>query len=91
MSGYEKSGSEQTNADSGAPLQRSLTPTQRFFLLRMERLLRLREEYEALLGPDDWESKLLVKATYSTYCDCLQLGVGPEARERLARKSTRTG
>ncbi|MDA8218804.1 MAG: hypothetical protein M0Z94_14445 [Dehalococcoidales bacterium] len=67
-----------------------LNATQRFFLLRIERLLRLREEYETLLRPDDWENRLLNKAIYSTYCDCLNLGVGREAKERLDRRHSHT-
>lgn len=65
---------------------RLYTPLQMFFITRMERLLRLREEYEALLRPHDWENKLLHRAIYSTYCDCLHHGVGREAREQLAGK-----
>lgn len=89
MGGYEKGSQE--NIGTGPVEGRSHNPTQQFFLLRMERLLRLQEEYGSLLRPDDWESRLLHKAIYSTYCDCLQLGVGGEARERLARRRSRTG
>lgn len=91
MNTYGKGSKEQTNQEGGSSKGRALTPTQRFFLTRIERLVGLREEYEALLRSEDWESKLLTKATYSTYCDCVQLGVGAEARERLASKGTRTG
>jgi len=85
MAGYERGGRELSSFGT------ELSPTQLFFLARLGRLLRLREEYEALLRPEDWESKLLPRAIYSTYCDCLQLGVGREARELLARKGARTG
>ncbi len=91
MGGYDNQGKEQPGAGAGSQLERSYSATQRFFLMRLERLLRLREEYESLLDADDWETRLLTKAIYSTYCDCLQLGVGAEARERLARKGSRTG
>ncbi|MHB1007207.1 MAG: hypothetical protein ACYC3S_16435 [Chloroflexota bacterium] len=90
MNTYDKGSREQIDPAAGTEGQ-TYTPAQRFFMARIERLVRLREEYEAMLRPDDWESKLLTKATYSTYCDCVQLGVGAEARENLAKKSTRAG
>lgn len=91
MNAYDKGSREQTGPETGPQGERKLTPTQRFFLQRIERLIRLREEYQALLRPDDWENRLLTKATYSTYCDCVQLGVGAEARALLEGKGTRTG
>jgi hypothetical protein len=65
------------------------SPTQAFFLYRMERLLRLADQYATLLKAEEWESVLLQKAIYSTYCDCLALGMGREARDLLARRRTR--
>ncbi|MHB1132650.1 MAG: hypothetical protein ACYC4L_09720 [Chloroflexota bacterium] len=66
-------------------------PTQAFFLARMERLLRLVDEYATLLKAEDWETRLLQKAIYSSYCDCVQLGVGAQARELLARHRSELG
>ena len=53
---------------------------QLLFLLRLSRLLRQREEYAKLLSPDDWRMKLFNKAIYSTFCDCVQLGIGEDAK-----------
>ena len=58
---------------------------QLFFLLRLERLLRVRREHMALSASSDWWAKLLNKAIYSTYCDCIELGVGEDARSLFAR------
>lgn len=58
---------------------------QLFFLLRLERLLRIRREHAALSISSDWWAKLLSKAIYSTYCDCIELGVGEDARNLFAR------
>lgn len=64
---------------------RPYTEVQLFFLLRLERLLRLRREHAALSNSSDWWSKLLSKAIYSTYCDCIEQAVGEDARKLLAR------
>jgi len=61
------------------------TEVQLFFLLRLERLLRVRREHSALANSNDWWGKLLNKAIYSTYCDCIELGVGEDARSLFAR------
>ncbi|HEX2988188.1 MAG TPA: hypothetical protein VHS06_08475 [Chloroflexota bacterium] len=58
---------------------------QLFFLLRLERLLRVRREHAALSASNDWWAKLLSRAIYSTYCDCIELGVGEDARSLLSR------
>jgi hypothetical protein len=58
---------------------------QLFFLLRLERLLRVRREHAALSNSSDWWAKLLNKAIYSTYCDCIEIGVGEDARTLFAR------
>ncbi len=53
----------------------------RFFLGRLEYLIQLRDGRR---GPLTAEKERLVKrALYSTYRDCLSLGVGDEARTRL--------
>lgn len=58
---------------------------QLFFLLRLERLLRVKREHATLSDSTDWWAKLLSKAIYSTYCDCIEQGVGEDARKLLAR------
>ena len=57
-------------------------------LLRLARLLSLRREHAGLLSMDDWRARLLTKATYSTYCDCVGAGVGDDARTLFQQEST---
>ncbi len=58
---------------------------QLFFLLRLERLLRVRREHTTISNSSDWWAKLLNRAIYSTYCDCIELSVGEDARSLFAR------
>ncbi len=64
---------------------RSYSPLQALFLLRLTRLLRERQDWVARLTPDDWRLKLLSKAIYSTFCDCVELGVAEDARTLFER------
>lgn len=54
---------------------------QRFFLGRLETLVAARRLPET--GLERWQSRLLNHAIYSTYCDCVALGIGDEARAVL--------
>ncbi len=56
---------------------------QRFFLKRLNRLVAVRRERAPFLDAGDFDLHLLDKAVYSTFCDCLDLGVGDEARSVL--------
>lgn len=69
---------------------RPYTEVQLFFLLRLERLLRLRREFAVLSTAGDWHAKLLSRAIYSTYCDCIEQAVGEDAKKRLARDQAAT-
>lgn len=51
------------------------------FLLRLRRLTWLRRSCVGQI--DDSILKVLDKSIYSTYCDCVELGVGDEARQLL--------
>lgn len=53
---------------------------QLLFLLRLASLLRRRREYQHVLVPTDWRMRLLHKSIYSTFCDCMALGIAGEAR-----------
>ncbi len=64
------------------------TDVQLFFLLRLERLLRVRRDHAAISNSNDWWAKLLSKAIYSTYCDCIELAVGDDAKALLSRDQT---
>ncbi len=54
---------------------------QRVFLLRLRRLTWLRRSCSGQL--DEPILRVLDKSIYSTYCDCVELGVDSEARELL--------
>ena len=56
------------------------SPVQLLFLMRLARLLRERQEWLDRLPPDDWRVRLLHKSIYSSFRDCLELGVGEDAR-----------
>jgi hypothetical protein len=56
---------------------------QRFFLQRLDRIVSVRRERGPLLDAGDLDLRLLDKAVYSTFCDCLDLGVGDDARAIL--------
>lgn len=58
-----------------------------FYLKRLERLVALEEDLESRRAdPDeerDWKARLLRKAIYCSFCDCIALDVKDEARELL--------
>jgi hypothetical protein len=64
---------------------RSYAPFQVLFLLRLSKLLRDRQDWSKRLAPDDWRQKLLNKAIYSTFCDCVEQGVAEDARSLFTR------
>ncbi|HEY8477449.1 MAG TPA: hypothetical protein VIN09_11345 [Chloroflexota bacterium] len=70
---------------SGAGGLKHYTPHQLFFLARLSSLLRLRQEHLGTLDPNDWRMKLINKALYSTFCDCLEEGVGDEAKMLISQ------
>ena len=67
---------------------RPYSPIQVIFLLRLARLLRQRQEYLQLLSQDDWRMRLLNKAIYSTYCDCVDQGLNDDAKALFERDKT---
>lgn len=59
------------------------TGDQLFFLRRLRRLTALNRFCVEELQVEDWEMKLLGLVIFSTYKDCVDLGVGDDAREIL--------
>lgn len=57
-----------------------------FFLARLKRFIGLREQFEGSAqnttksSTQEGREKLLRRAIYSTYCDCIEQEVGDEAR-----------
>ncbi|MFQ5879572.1 MAG: hypothetical protein ACE5IZ_05315 [Dehalococcoidia bacterium] len=56
---------------------------QLFFLQRLGRLLQLRQQQASQLNREGL--RLLDRAIFSTYCDCVDLGVGGEAQRFVQR------
>jgi hypothetical protein len=67
----------------GGPGLSDRTPIQSFFVARLQHLVEQRGRYANLVGPDDWRTKLLARAIYSSYRDLAELGLGDEARRIL--------
>ncbi|MDA8217187.1 MAG: hypothetical protein M0Z94_06155 [Dehalococcoidales bacterium] len=67
------------------PKLRDYNALQSMFLSRLVRLLRQRRDYANILEKNDWRMTLLNKAIYSTFCDCLEIGVADEARKLFAQ------
>jgi hypothetical protein len=55
----------------------------KFFIERLQHLVAVRRERSTELEAGDSYLRLLDKAVYSTYCDCLDLGLSGEARAVL--------
>lgn len=66
---------------------KSYSPTQLFFLMRLSYLQRQRRETMNVLDAGDWRMRLIHKALYSTYQDCLDQGVGEEAKLLMAQQA----
>ena len=53
---------------------------QLFFIIRLSKLIGQRRDCERALDTDDWRMNLLNKSIYSAYRDCVELGIGEDAR-----------
>ncbi len=69
----------------GKAAARSYSSFQMLYLLRLSKLLRDRQDWSRRLTADDWRLKLLNKAIYSTFCDCVEQGVAEDARTLFAQ------
>jgi hypothetical protein len=71
--------------DSGttASFGRRYTPLQQLFLKRLMVLLDKRRQLESQPAADDGQKRMLNKALYSTFVDCVDLGTGDEAKGLL--------
>jgi hypothetical protein len=64
------------------------SPIQTFFLARLQHLMDQQGRYSNLVGPEDWRTKLIARALYSSYRDLSDLGLAEEARQILERGRT---
>ena len=67
----------------GSRNQRTYDDLQVLFLMRLVRILKLRQEFGGRLSERDARYRLMDSAFRSTMGDCEALGLGPEARALL--------
>lgn len=91
MATYDQSASDRDNSSraGGRASARTFSPFQALFLIRLNRLLNLRQEAVNRQSDDEWRLKLLSKSIYSTFCDCVELGVAEDARTLFERAKSR--
>lgn len=77
---------DKDSSEANARQLRTYSTLQTFYLLRMMRLLKLQKEVANPLDVSDWRLRLLNKAIYSTYCDCVALSLGNEARTLMSQE-----
>ena len=75
--------SQEASASSAQGQVRTHTPLQAHFLLRLQQLSDLRQRVEHSPVQDPFTRKLLGRGIFATYHECLDSGVGDEAREIL--------
>lgn len=75
-------------SDQAVGSLRGYTPMQTLFLMRVQGLINKRQQTVGLIDVKDWRIRLLDKALYSTYQDCVELGVGDEAGRLLKKMRT---
>ena len=77
------------NRKPADPTTRGYTPLQTLFLRRLQGLIEKRRLHVGTLPPSDWRIRLIDKALYSTYLDCLEVGLSEEAQTltRQARQA----
>jgi hypothetical protein len=61
------------------------TPVQEFFISRLSKQVEQRVRYTGLVEGEDWRTKLISRAIYSSYRDLVDLGLGDEARKILTQ------
>jgi hypothetical protein len=64
---------------------RTLAPLQTLFLSRLSRMLHQEEEWRLRVGSEDWRLRLIRRAIYTTYCDCVGAGLADDARDLVRR------
>lgn len=79
------SGELAIRGDSGARIK-GYTPLQMFFLLRLERLVEMRQACRTQVTGQKWLADAVSRAIYSTLRDAIEQGVGEEAKAILRRE-----
>lgn len=85
MTSPDRSKGEIQQGSSGDIPRRSYSPTEMLFLVRITHVRKQRDQLAAAgVGPEDWRRRLADKALYSSYRDCVELGMSGEAKMILA-------
>jgi len=80
MESYGVTGSREAATEPGGSRPPEYSAMQRFFLLRLARLIEKSREIHA--GPaKEWQRTLVKKAIFSTFNDCIALSLEAEALE----------
>ena len=69
-----------------ASIDKDLTPLQYHYLSLLQRLVSLKNSYQADTDYEAWIMGALNKSVYSTLRDCIEANVGDEAKELLNRE-----
>jgi len=70
--------------ESGGSAIGNRTLLQSFSLARLRFLVEQRARFNELLPTEDWRRRLIARALYSTYQDCLSQGLEIEAKALMA-------
>ncbi|MFQ5860684.1 MAG: hypothetical protein ACE5IG_03930 [Dehalococcoidia bacterium] len=65
---------------------RTYSPYQMYLLTRLERLISLKNSYQADPSREEWLLKAVNRAIYATLRDCIEQGTGEEARAIVRRE-----
>ena len=72
-------------SEDDLPKLRSYKAVQVFFLLRLGLMLRLRQNTPSTYEAGNWHGRMLNKAVYSTYRDCVELGLEDDAHALFSK------
>ena len=71
-------------SEQGGSVLGNRTPLQAFLLARLRHLQEQSARFNDLLATDDWRRKLIARALYSAYQDCLAHELVDEAKAIVA-------
>ena len=74
---------QQEDATYDSRIAKVYSPIQMHFLARLRRLDGVRDQLDSLPAHDPFMKKLVDRGLFATYRECMDEGVGPEAREIL--------
>lgn len=73
----------EARAEGASEGQLALSLLQETYLVRLRRLEKIRLMHGGIPNADDFMVRLVKRGLFATYRDCVDEGVGPQAREIL--------